>query len=763
MSTSLYHDFISGGPSTIEDCGHLLPQIFESDERAALSINTNSLRVSLVLEGTDSSTNITSLLESRSIELGKSLRHQCNMDLPPDPSAQARFRGSCRRASSSNSRRPPIRQPLSCVPCRRSKIKCNREDPCNSCRRRYCTSSCTYDSRSARHPTTGGVAAVASATVDGPANLMQTSSGRDPSIQYNEQQFSACTPDHDSGVVTTHSTSPLCADVPSVSSTGRSVATDNTESSFFRRFRWDAALEAVEGRENLSLHMKADGTTTTSIGFPFDTGGSMNTLVALLPPKQHCDYLISCYFDMFGPLFHILHEPTFRAQYLEFSHQQQRHAGSWLALLFVILSLAVTCLEEFDPILSDLGRQMNAHANIQSLSTRFRETTMRCLASDNFLSTHDMSTLQALVLLVYAMNHSSQSEQSWTLLGKLFAIAVMTTGASLTSPGIALNIGIALGYHVDGQRLDIPPLETELRRRCWAGLKMLYAIQASTFGLIDMGRLADDRVKLPLDVDDVDIHPDYVDIKSNKPTEMTYDATFVPPFSRVTITDDCVCRYMLYKFRLHQLSSTVCKHVAGPSISEADDVLSIDQRIRFEELKWDERYRLDSRSKTLQLRDQAHWNILHCYANQLRLLLYRPLLHVGRRSPTFNSETVEKCASSSIAILGSYRMFCESPLFRRYSWFANGLCSFFALHAASTLAACLLQRGQFSGMDQARDIFNRTTLLFRDRKDRSAICEKSLPVLLILQCVLKFDACLHYGMHTDQTPRTKGARSHLQY
>jgi hypothetical protein len=98
------------------------------------------------------------------------------------------------------------------------------------------------------------------------------------------------------------------------------------------------------------------------------------------------------------------------------------------------------------------------------------------------------------------------------------------------SPGIALNIGIALGYHVDGQRLNIPPLETELRRRCWAGLKMLYAIQASTFGLIDTGRLADDQVKLPLDVDDVDIHPDGVYVKSKKPTEMTYDAAFVPLF-----------------------------------------------------------------------------------------------------------------------------------------------------------------------------------------------------------------------------------------
>lgn len=179
------------------------------------------------------------------------------MDPPHGPSAQTKFRGRCHRASSSNSRRPPIRQPLSCAPCRRSKIKCNRETPCNSCRRRYCTSSCTYDSGSARHPTTGGVTAVASATVDGPASPVQTSSGRDPSMQSNEQHFSACTSNHDSGVTTTHSTSPSCADIPRISSAGRSVATDNTGSSFFRRFRWDAALEAVEGREDLSLHMQA--------------------------------------------------------------------------------------------------------------------------------------------------------------------------------------------------------------------------------------------------------------------------------------------------------------------------------------------------------------------------------------------------------------------------------------------------------------------------------------------------------------------------
>lgn len=38
-----------------------------------------------------------------------------------------------------------IRQPVSCEPCRRRKIKCSRERaPCSTCRRRQCPESCIY-------------------------------------------------------------------------------------------------------------------------------------------------------------------------------------------------------------------------------------------------------------------------------------------------------------------------------------------------------------------------------------------------------------------------------------------------------------------------------------------------------------------------------------------------------------------------------------------------------------------------------------------
>lgn len=48
-----------------------------------------------------------------------------------------------------------------------------------------------------------------------------------------------------------------------------------------------------------------------------------------------------------------------------------------------------------------------------------------------------------------------------------------------------------------------------------------------------------------------------------------------------------------------------------------------------------------------------------------------------------------------------------------FSWsFANGLWCHFALNAKSTLAADLLQGGQFDVEDQVRDMSNQTSLFF---------------------------------------------------
>lgn len=89
---------------------------------------------------------------------------------------------------------------------------------------------------------------------------------------------------------------------------------------------------------------------------------------------------------------------------------------SWIAILFIVLALAVTSLEEGDPLLGDLVRGRDACSKIHILSKRYREAAMKCLLKQGvFWGKHNVQSLQALILLMYAMGHSQ--EPTWILLG----------------------------------------------------------------------------------------------------------------------------------------------------------------------------------------------------------------------------------------------------------------------------------------------------------------------------------------------------------
>jgi hypothetical protein len=121
---------------------------------------------------------------------------------------------------------------------------------------------------------------------------------------------------------------------------------------------------------------------------------------------------------LFWQLFHILHDPTFHAEYDDFIKDPASVSLSWLAVLFIILSLSVTALETDDSVLRDLARGTNPNNNAKTLGKRYREAAMKCLAKKGvFWGKHDVQSLQALIMLGYAMNHSQ--EPTWVLLGKM--------------------------------------------------------------------------------------------------------------------------------------------------------------------------------------------------------------------------------------------------------------------------------------------------------------------------------------------------------
>lgn len=120
-------------------------------------------------------------------------------------------------------------------------------------------------------------------------------------------------------------------------------------------------------------------------------------------------------------LFHILHDPTFHAQYARFVDDPSSAPVSWLAILFILLSLAVNTLEDNDQVLRDLARGPDAPSNICLLSRRYREAAMKCLARQGvFWGKHNIQSLQALILLVYAMGHSQ--DPTWVLLGESYSL-----------------------------------------------------------------------------------------------------------------------------------------------------------------------------------------------------------------------------------------------------------------------------------------------------------------------------------------------------
>lgn len=280
---------------------------------------------------------------------------------------------------------------------------------------------------------------------------------------------------------------------------------------------------------------------------------------------------------------------------------------SWLAILFIVLSLAITSLDDDDPVLHDLARGRDASTNIALLSKRYREAAMKCLSRQGvFWSKHNVQSLQALILLTYAMGHSQ--EPTWVLLGKhnLIKTYRLALYQDLLDAEMTYNIAVALACHIDPSKFDLDPIQCEERRRCWAGLMMLYTIQNTIIGNPDPSRQISYDVGLPADVEDEDITLAGVHESFTRPTQMSY---------------------LLFKFKLYDITAQICSEIFSTSEPYKSAIQKLDNQICLAQESWDSRYIADSVFDAVPTHHAVHLHILHAYSHQLFLLLHRPSLH----------------------------------------------------------------------------------------------------------------------------------------
>ncbi|KAB8231733.1 Zn(II)2Cys6 transcription factor [Aspergillus alliaceus] len=414
---------------------------------------------------------------------------------------------------------------------------------------------------------------------------------------------------------------------------------------------------------------------------------SKEELLTMLPPGRYCDALKDVYFRVFSPMFHILHDLTFAAEYQRFCHDPGSVTTAWIALLFIILGIAVTALDDDDPLLTDLGREKTVSRNIKALSSRYRSAALRCLAADGVFSRHSINSLQCLVLVNYA--RISRGLPTWTLLG------------------FTHHVAISMGCHVDPGRFALGPIEREERRRAWTGFMILYIGQNNTFGGPDQ-RIHSQDVQFPLEINDVDLLTGELSEPTTHPTQMTY---------------------LLLDYQLAKISSMICETLFTfmPKFS----VPQIETEILTIHETCDKRYQLDASSETPPTHHLANLNILYGHLHQLFLLVLRPNLcrYLQGEVTAETCAARAKCAASAKATLAIYQSLHDLPQYSTYKWYNSGLGSFHAFHAAVVLCAILMHPDSQFESTEIHDLLWRSLETLAALSNRSNFCSKAVPVL----------------------------------
>ncbi|KAI1260875.1 hypothetical protein F5Y18DRAFT_244778 [Xylariaceae sp. FL1019] len=596
----------------------------------------------------------------------------------PDPNA-ATVRSHRRRS----------RRPISCEPCRRSKLRCNRQTPCNSCQRRSCGHACVYENNAR----------------DGrmlPQHV--ANSVREPEM-----------PDHPSSRIHNENTGTIATTSQSLSPiTTPTGSEEHSSAGALTHGHWEEVLRRPMGYNEPSTlnprSVESPRPPFSSLLFSLNDNVSIHDFLAMMPPPDCCEFLVSRFFLNHSPFFHILHGPTFQREYNAFVDNREAVDLSWLALVFAIIFIGLKSLQYDHSTLDDMWPGRSQSQDWNAVAAQFLEGAMSCLSKTQFMTSYRLSSLQALLLIAYAIGHSEGVERAWTLLG------------------IALNIAIALQCNSESAPSGLSRIEVERRRRCWAGLLSLYTYQAVSFPGLDLIFLSDDKMVMPADVNDTDISESGVSGRSSPRTQMTV---------------------MMEKIRLFQLSTKICRYLRGNEKYDEGTRDRFDSEIAEEQHKWDIAYLIDQRPSFLDVTSYTFWAFLQMHAHHLRLLIHQPFCRNRSHSVGFCQQSRSKCIESGAILVDLHRQLWECPRLRPFRWTLDGLMSFYALHGAVAMASCLLEDDPITVESrlQYRAAFSSVVIRIDVLQIRSAICQKAYPILKHLQTLL-------YPTHTANPVNT---------
>ncbi|KAI9745166.1 MAG: hypothetical protein M1818_001444 [Claussenomyces sp. TS43310] len=218
--------------------------------------------------------------------------------------------------------------------------------------------------------------------------------------------------------------------------------------------------------------------------FLFAPGPPSALLFDFLPSRLAADRLIEQYFVAVHPICRIVHRPIFNMEYEAFWEALSsgiEPVASVQTVIFAAMFSGVVSMDEAI-VLRDFGVPKT------SLADNLKLGAETALGRANFLRTTKVRTLQGLTMFLIPMCREEVSRAHSVLVGA------------------AVRMAECMGIHRDGETYGLNALETHVRRMIWYQLCLLDIRTCEAQGPKPSIRKNDFDTKLPLNVDDTDLH-----------------------------------------------------------------------------------------------------------------------------------------------------------------------------------------------------------------------------------------------------------------
>ncbi|RAH67559.1 uncharacterized protein BO66DRAFT_153401 [Aspergillus aculeatinus CBS 121060] len=339
------------------------------------------------------------------------------------------------------------RHPVSCKPCRRRKVRCDRQKPCGTCVRQKQTGDCIYAPQPAKSSR--------QASTDNIHGRLSRLEGAVQSLISKEKVSMQPPPvlEPMSSVVTE------TTDRNQLRQTGENLLDGDGRASIENNFPGDSESNI---QQSSSSHLAGPGRDSAP---ELLLGGlkhiTREEIIMTMPSRNTVDGLVSRYFSYMDFFALMIHVPTFREEYLHFWEDSSVVSMNWLSMLFSMMCIATYHFDVFqDPLPPGLPFANEA-------MVRFCRHSAQCLILANYTKpTHD--TVEALML--YYFCELIRSPETPFALYLIFSMTI--------------RIAMQLGYHRDPQHVTgISVFHGELRRRVWLVLAQLDIIASLQAGL----------------------------------------------------------------------------------------------------------------------------------------------------------------------------------------------------------------------------------------------------------------------------------------